>query len=125
MGTNKYLSQVKYYATHLFAKKHTPTPTPILSCVKHYFHYLYKLINPHEQWGNSYILTKKGKDRASADVGFMFVAYNLRRLISILEPEIFKKYLSMLILQFIAKYYLYGYICFPTLTPNYSSQKSP
>ena len=76
------------------------------------------------QWGYSYILTKKGKDRASADVGFMFVAYNLRRLISILEPEIFKKYLSMLILQFIAKYYLYGYICFPTLTPNYSSQKS-
>jgi transposase len=35
------------------------------------------------QWGFSYILTKKGIDRASADVGFMFIAYNLRRLINI------------------------------------------
>ena len=36
------------------------------------------------QWGFSYILTKKGIRRASSDVGFMFIAYNLRRIISIL-----------------------------------------
>jgi transposase len=29
------------------------------------------------QWGFSYILTKKGIKRASADVGFMFIAYNI------------------------------------------------
>jgi transposase len=36
------------------------------------------------QWGFSYIMTKKGKQRASADVGLMFTAYNLRRLLTIL-----------------------------------------
>ena len=36
------------------------------------------------QWGFSYILTKKGIKRAEADVGLMFVAYNLRRLINII-----------------------------------------
>ena len=48
------------------------------------------------QWGFNYILTKQGMDRASADVGLMFVAYNLRRLINILGFEIFKRYLKML-----------------------------
>jgi hypothetical protein len=36
------------------------------------------------QWGFNYIITKKGIKRASADVGFMFVAYNLRRLMNII-----------------------------------------
>jgi transposase len=36
------------------------------------------------QWGFSYILTKKGIKRAEADVGLMFVAFNLRRLINII-----------------------------------------
>lgn len=36
------------------------------------------------QWGFDYILTKKGMQRASADVGFIFIAYNLRRIINIL-----------------------------------------
>ena len=39
------------------------------------------------QWGFSYILTKEGINRASADVGFMFIAYNIRRIISILGKE--------------------------------------
>lgn len=51
------------------------------------------------QWGFDYILTKQGKDRASSDVGFMFTAYNLRRIINILGQEVFKKYLRMLILH--------------------------
>jgi hypothetical protein len=33
--------------------------------------------------GFYYVITKKGMKRASADVGFMFIAYNLRRLINI------------------------------------------
>ncbi|MDO9592203.1 MAG: IS1182 family transposase [Erysipelotrichaceae bacterium] len=49
------------------------------------------------QWGFSYILTKQGKARASADVGLMFTAYNLRRIINILGHDVFKKYLSVLV----------------------------
>jgi transposase len=52
------------------------------------------------QWGYSYIITKKGKLRASADVGFIFVAYNLRRLINILGLEVFLAYLRKLALFF-------------------------
>lgn len=37
------------------------------------------------QWGFSYIMTKKGKERASADVGLVFIAYNFRRIINILS----------------------------------------
>ena len=35
------------------------------------------------QWGFDHVLTKKGRHRASADVGLIFTAYNLRRLINI------------------------------------------
>ena len=45
------------------------------------------------QWGFSYILTKKGMNRASSDVGFMFIAYNLRRLGNILTRDLLKEYL--------------------------------
>ena len=48
------------------------------------------------QWGFYYILTKKGIKRASADVGFMFVAYNLRRIINILDKNVLKKFLKEL-----------------------------
>jgi len=46
------------------------------------------------QWGFSYILTKKYKQRASADVGLMFIAYNIRRIINILGKNELKKYLK-------------------------------
>ena len=46
------------------------------------------------QWGFSYIMTKKGKQRASADVGLMCIAYNLRRIINILGKKEFKNYLQ-------------------------------
>jgi hypothetical protein len=49
------------------------------------------------QWGFSYILTKKGIRRASSDVGFMFIAYNLRRMANILTPEVLKEYLRILV----------------------------
>lgn len=37
------------------------------------------------QWGFNYITTKKTKQRASADVGLMFIAYNLKRIGNILK----------------------------------------
>jgi transposase len=46
------------------------------------------------QWGFSYILTKKYLHRASADIGFMLLAYNLRRLINIIGKEGFREYLN-------------------------------
>lgn len=36
------------------------------------------------QWGFDHIITKKSMKRASADVGFIFIAYNLRRIINII-----------------------------------------
>jgi hypothetical protein len=52
------------------------------------------------QWDFSYIITKKFKPRASADVGLMFTAYNLRRIINILGIDLFKAYLEKLALLF-------------------------
>jgi transposase len=48
------------------------------------------------QWGFSYILSKKGINRASSDVGFMFIAYNLRRIGNILTLNVLKEYLRIL-----------------------------
>ena len=52
------------------------------------------------QWGFYYIMTKKGKQRASADVGLMFVAYNLRRLFNIIDKNELQKYLEKLVPYF-------------------------
>ena len=49
------------------------------------------------QWGFSYILTKKGKNRAEAEMGLMFTAYNLRRLFNILGKDAFREYLKSLL----------------------------
>jgi hypothetical protein len=59
------------------------------------------------QWGFSYILTKRGISRASSDVGFMFIAYNLRRIGNILSPNVLKEYLRILVLLFLSKIHLY------------------
>ena len=53
------------------------------------------------QWGFSYILTKKGISRAGSDVGFMFIAYNLRRIISILGENRLMEYLKILVPLFL------------------------
>jgi len=53
------------------------------------------------QWGFSYILTKKGIERASSDVGFMFIAYNLRRIGNILTRDRLKEYLRILLSLFL------------------------
>jgi transposase len=53
------------------------------------------------QWGFSYILTKRGINHASSDVGFMFIAYNFRRIISILGKDQLMEYLRILALFFL------------------------
>ncbi len=55
------------------------------------------------QWGFSYIITKKSSKRASADVGLMMTAYNLRRIINILGMERFREFLQDRIALFINK----------------------
>ena len=55
------------------------------------------------QWGFSYIMTKTSSKRASADVGFMMTAYNLRRIINILGIERFRKYLQYIVDLFFGK----------------------
>jgi transposase len=54
------------------------------------------------QWGFSYVLTKKGICRAASDVGFMFIAYNLRRIGNILTMDVLKEYLKVLASLFLA-----------------------
>jgi transposase len=54
------------------------------------------------QWGFNYVLTKKEINRASADVGFMFIAYNLRRIVNILGQDLLKEYLRILSPLFLA-----------------------
>ncbi len=53
------------------------------------------------QWGFSYILTKKYIKRAEADVGLIFTAYNLRRIMNIINKDLLKAYLRTLVLAFI------------------------
>lgn len=53
------------------------------------------------QWGFSYILTKKGKARAGSDVGFMLIAYNLRRIGNILTANVLREYLMILSAAFL------------------------
>jgi len=53
------------------------------------------------QWGFSYITTKKTIKRASADVGLMFVAYNIRRIMNILGKIELKKYLQQVVFSYL------------------------
>jgi transposase len=46
------------------------------------------------QWNFHFILTKKGMERAASDVGFIFVAYNLRRLMNLIDKKELLKYLK-------------------------------
>lgn len=50
------------------------------------------------QWGFYYIMTKKSIKHASADVGLIFTAFNLRRIFNILDKNVLKKYLKVLAL---------------------------
>lgn len=52
------------------------------------------------QWGFYYVSTKKGIKRASADVGLIFVAYNLRRIFNLIGQKALKKCLKELAFLF-------------------------
>lgn len=54
------------------------------------------------QWSFDHVLTKKGMQRASADVGLMFIAYSLRRLITILGKDKLMEYLRAISALFLA-----------------------
>ena len=47
-----------------------------------------------------YIMTKKTIKRASADVGLIFTAYNLRRIFNLIDHNLLKQYLRILALYF-------------------------
>jgi len=53
------------------------------------------------QWGFSYIMTKRYKQRAEADVGLIFTAYNLRRIFNILGAQALQEYLRALLVLFL------------------------
>lgn len=48
-------------------------------------------------------MTKKSKKHASADVGMMFTAYNLRRIINIVDKNVLKKFFEELAFLFFEK----------------------
>ena len=48
------------------------------------------------QWDFYYIMTKKSIQHATADVGLIFTAFNLRRIINLIDPNQMKKYLKLL-----------------------------
>jgi hypothetical protein len=49
--------------------------------------------------GFFYILSKKGMARASVELGLIFIAYNLRRMINTLGKDLFSKYLKACLLK--------------------------
>jgi len=84
------------------------------------------------QWGFDHIMTKKTKERASSDVGLIFIAYNLRRLISIIGISSLADYLKEALLN------LFSYLgarrlnisdskpsCFLEVIENWFSKQSP
>ena len=50
------------------------------------------------QWDFYYTMTKKTIKRASADVGLIFTAYNLRRIFNLIDQNLLKQYLKILAL---------------------------
>ena len=53
---------------------------------------------PKPREGFDHIFTKTGKKRASAGVGFIFIAYNLRRILSLMGKKGFREVYAQLIL---------------------------
>jgi hypothetical protein len=45
-------------------------------------------------------MTKKTIKRAAADLGLIFIAYNLRRIFNLIDPNELKQYLKVLTLLF-------------------------
>jgi hypothetical protein len=54
------------------------------------------------QWDFYYIMTKKTMKHASADVGLIFTAFNLRRILNLISPKKLNAYLQGLTRLFCA-----------------------
>lgn len=67
------------------------------------------------QWNFHFILTKKGMERAASDVGFMFVAYNLRRLINLIDKKDLVKYLKGLTKSYFPSFDFFIFYINPSL----------
>ena len=52
------------------------------------------------QWGYDHIMTKKTMKHAAADVGFIFIAYNLKRILNIIGMEALMSILSHIITSY-------------------------
>lgn len=75
------------------------------------------------QWDFYYIMTKKTIKHATADVGLIFTAYNLRRIFNLIDTNVLKQYLKTLSLlfwdirslfkAFLAYFNFYNIVLFP------------
>lgn len=78
------------------------------------------------QWGFYYIMTKKTIKHASADVGLIFTAYNLRRIFNLIDPNQLKQYLKVLRCYFavISTYFtlFYALLFFTTANSIYNKK---
>jgi len=65
------------------------------------------------QWDFYYIMTKKSMKRASADVGLIFTAFNLRRIFNLIGQNELKEFLKKLA------------FCFLILTSHFNALQRP
>ena len=71
------------------------------------------------QWGFYYIMTKKTIQHATADVGMIFTAYNLRRIFNTIDKNLLKEYLRELGLIFLILKQLFKAILSPFNTSKF------
>lgn len=83
------------------------------------------------QWGFYFITTKRGFKRASADVGLIFTAYNLRRLFNILDKKVLEAVLRKFALffslfkSFLQPFYRIRFIIYPSVAQKKCAINSP
>jgi len=83
------------------------------------------------QWGFYFITTKRGIKRASADVGLIFTAYNLRRLFNILDKKVLEAVLRKFALffslfkTFLQPFYRIRFIIIPSVAQKKCAINSP
>jgi len=74
------------------------------------------------QWDFYYIMTKKSIKHASADVGLIFTAFNLRRIFNLIDKNMLKEYLGVLFgfLSLVSKHFksLYVFVFYFDTIPN-------
>ena len=83
---------------------------------------------PKPREGFDHILSKKGKKRASADVGFIFIAYNLKRILSLIGKKGFREVYGQLVLclsVLIQAYKAILMVLYPTRSLNHNSCLNP